>query len=787
MEKFRIVVGCLLFLSVAAFVIPTAIVVVRQIYRLALRFNRNKPFDPYKKPRVSDRFLFYGGLIASIWLLRYAVGYYMLTFPEKGAVSLTWIEEIANSFVHTLQTFSMDEDYTEYITAGREMICKILGEGAYAQFVYGIYASFLNFIAPIAGGAIVAEVLVGIFPKLRLWLWTLPVCAWRKKYYFSKLTEGSLAFAKNIAENERGHFPVLIFTDVCDDGERELFNRAKQLGAICICDEFNRVRKPTAGKCEYHLIDEDEFCNLKNLTELAEERNFKFLKNASVYFFVQSDAYIQIEKQISIKLKNKMSKEKLPTIVPIKCYRNAVQNLLSDVPLYEPLVNKKDAASLNVTILGNGIIGTEAFLNIYWLGQMLVSTNSEKKADMTQCEITVNVVSQDTEEEFRSKINYVNPEILRTVQMLGDDYAENTDKLLEYDCKGNKNSPYLKVSYTQSDVDKSDFWGNVFEKKNIAVSDYIIVALGSDEDNISVAEKLRLAIGKNRVESTDVSEDRKTVIAYAVFDSVLAETLNNKRCFESKADGKCDVYMYAFGALDKVYSCDNVYMSQSLIWAMQTGKAYINAQCKASLDNDNKNRIGKDNYEDANYKYWANLARALHAKYKVFSLGWIKDSVFDCTSEEQCEAHFKNVNEQCEMFKTLAKSIVPEGKAEEYNAKYVDIELKKHCMAWLEHRRWCAFTRTMGYQYADITNMMGQCGDNKDMSLKLHACLAEARKPSVSDNAYILAHFNKEGKIDEKTVFCCKDEEKFDLLDIASYTKREYDFKMYDYYRYELD
>ena len=72
--------------------------------------------------------------------------------------------------------------------------------------------------------------------------------------------------------------------------------------------------------------------------------------------------------------------EEKPTIVPVRSYRNLIHNLFVDVPLYEPLINKKDSNKLSLTILGNGIIGTEAFLNAYWFGQMMISrdNNGEK-------------------------------------------------------------------------------------------------------------------------------------------------------------------------------------------------------------------------------------------------------------------------------------------------------------------------------------------------------------------------------------------------------------------------
>lgn len=100
-------------------------------------------------------------LIGSVWCLRYALGYFGILFPSLSIIvpdsssfeGLTWWEEIFNSMVHALQTFSMDEDYSAYIISGKTMLREMFGSESAWQTVYGIYAAVLNFIAPIAGGS----------------------------------------------------------------------------------------------------------------------------------------------------------------------------------------------------------------------------------------------------------------------------------------------------------------------------------------------------------------------------------------------------------------------------------------------------------------------------------------------------------------------------------------------------------------------------------------------------------------------------------------------------------
>lgn len=761
----------LLCISVAVWFIPATIYCVRRI--------RNRTANgSLRKLGVSKMLVFSGCLLVSVWCLRYAVGYYSVLFPEKDVAPLYWWEEIFNSIVHALQTFSMDEDYTEYIRTGKKMIAAAFGAGEGWQIAYGVYASALNVAAPIAGGAIVLEVLARIFPEVQLRMSFH--LFWRKKYYFSELNPASLALAKSISQEMGRKRPVLVFTDTYVDDEKEreyeLLLEAKRYGAICVRKDLAHVPKPMWGKREFYLMDENEFGNLQTLLGLMEDRNLRYLKDSCIYLFVQTDAYVQIEKrakQILEEKKDLLGDGEKPIIVPVRGYRNLVQNLLNTVPLYEPLVHQKGKDHLQVTILGNGIIGTEAFLNTYWMGQMMVSGESSMKP----CDLTVNVISKDTREDFWARIDYVNPDIRKTVAE-----GEKIGNLLAVNENGDRNPPYCRVNYTQMDLKTGGFWtDNNPQTEHLLDSDYYIVALGSDSDNITIAEKLCCLIGKKHVEQCQ-DVPAQAVIAYAVFDSELTTALNREKTFTSLGNGAPDIYMHAFGNLEQVYSCDNVYMSRNLLWATETGTAFLQGKYDNShrLDNIERNNAALENYENANYSYWASLARAMHMKYKLFSLGWIQKSLFDCRNAEQYEAYRKEIQEQCARYQRFSAACANKLElADEEAQSYQQLERKKECLAWLEHRRWNAFTRTMGYQYVDVDKILipeKNCTDHKNMRLKLHACLVEARMPDY----------------EKGEVFLTTGTTTPDFLDKVTGAKRKIkenttDLKRYDYYDREFD
>lgn len=708
------------------------------------RLNKSKRMAcKASKTTIRAVLVFSGFVLLSIWSLRVSVD---ILVPPSDGPKLNLIVRIIESLFETLRTFGMEEDYDQFVIAVGDLVNEIIPSRFFIQNIINVlmivHTTALNLLAPISGGAIVLEIFATIFPKF--WLKVSYHRINRCKHFFSELNEASLALAKSIYDDPSHKNPVLIFTDtyVDDENEKEyeLLLEAKRYGAICIRDDLVHISKNKIGDRNYYLMDENEFSNLQTLMGLLQDNNVRYLADAQIYLFVQSDAYVQFEKQFNKEIDKKISEKLLkeserPTIVPIRGYRNLVQNLLVDVPLYEPLVNKKDKTKLSVTIFGSGLIGTEAFLNTYCFGQMLVCGEQDGKDTVTDCELTINVVSKDSGEEFWSKIDYINPEIKDTVEVFGEDNINN-DRVLCYDKNGNKNDPYCKVRYITADVKLGGFFGDDFDEKDRLVdSDYYIIALGNDEDNVCVADRLRKMIGKKHLEEKDDGASDKVVIAYAVFDPDLANTLNSQKHFKCKNSGETDIFMYAFGSIEQVYSCENIYMTKHKVLAEGTGAAYDKASMHQQLIKDNKKRKTDEN---KNYNYWADMARALHIQYKAFSLGLIKRSIFDDNTDE----HKAYVEQCCNIYKKVVLAQNRDSLDLDAKAVYDDTQVKQHLLAWIEHRRWASFTRIMGYQKTENykRNFALNGTTNKNMELKLHPCLCEAKKPSVTEaceNVYL--------------------------------------------------
>ena len=799
----KVGIGLLLAVSVAVFALLIPWIVAR--------LRRSREVDEGNRSRTFSGFWVVPACLAgALGVFLYAIWYYRkCAYPLSGG-GMNALEAVVGSLLKTLRIFGLEEEYPDIIGMVKEMMAELASPIPILQVLAEIYISLLMILAPLVGGAILLEFISNIFPAVKLW--TAQLRKKRDICYFSELNPASLALAKSVSryyvESKKKKKPILVFTDCYVDRENEkeyeIMLEARKEGAICIRDDLAHVAKRRGGKSSFYLMDENEFGNLKALVNLTDKKNEPYIKNAEIYLFVQSDAYVQIEENIMKRLpedqkedagekekrkKPSMTQEEFPLIVPIFSYRNLVHNLLSEVPLYEPLIGKKNAAQLTVTIFGNGRIGTEAFLSTYWMGQMLVGKNLEP------CALKIRVVSREDEAAFWSKIDYINPEIRRTT----DKNEDQKDPILCWGPNGEKNPVYCSVEYIQKDVKNGGFWNSLSDDSSdpLMSTDYFIVALGSDSDNIAVANKLRCSVGKYHLEHPEAGN---TVIAYAVFDDRLCRTLNLQKHFCSRNPNEPDMYMHAFGSLEQVYSCENIYMSRIKVCAEEMGDAYMQIRGDSGYIAENKNRRKN---ADKNYSYWADVSRALHLKYKVFPLIEAPQSVFSCTTEQECETkHRAVVREACSRFKKFAilRNCVA-WTSEEDQRYWQELERKKHRLAWLEHRRWNAFTRTMGYRN---TGVMGEyyalTQSHKNMPLKLHPCLVESRFPELQKDApyyqaidaagndiqgetLLTVPYKKKDTLDEVSCSRAKEHKKHCPNDIG----RINDFKMYDYYVHEFE
>ncbi len=685
------IVRVLLVVSVLFCLIPAVCAFVKLICKY-----KKKEKVVFAQPLSRKLMILSVFLVGSVWALRFAALYFYETSGDGNGFNC--FEMIFYSLIHSLQTVSMDEDYDLFIALGREMIKTVISEDVRVMQVYGLYSSFLNFLTPVAGGVIIFDVLTSFFPRLRL-----SVSIFRKHYYFSELNERTLALAKSILSQKHSicNKPLLVFTDTYLDDESEksseMFLQARKLGAVCISDELSHLNVRCLREKQFFLMDEKEGDNIKTLSAMCENKSKSMLKKSQLYIFYQDDSYAMIEKRIYDKINKIFSDKDAPVIVRVKEYENLVLGLLAEKPLIASLVGREynpgDKNEYNLTIIGSGKIGMQMFLSSTWAGQFY------------GYKLNINVVSEESWLTFRNRLNRLGSEILESTK-------PNTELLKIYQDKQNREfaEPYFKLRYgeynlndadltdivctAKNDADEND--GFLQDKFNILNSDYFVVALGSDELNIFVAEEL-----ERKISITQNPEEKKhQVISYVVYNNDFCSIL-------SSGDGSSEsgITMYPFGSVEETYSYENVTMINNDQAGLSVKKMYDKASVEKVREEQLK-RINKSMYDSLSSK-----ARDVHLKYRIFSaLLYLKVN----GSEKDKRNAVNDLDENVYLNDVLS------GKAGEDVLQY---------LTWLEHRRWNAYTRSIGFVYCDMKD--------KDIRKKIHGCLVECSDKPIDGNSKI--------------------------------------------------
>lgn len=689
-----------------------------------------------REKRIRWLWLFSGSVFVAMWLLRSANACY-----DALTASAQWYEVGLEGLFQTVDAFCVDANYITYVQKTRCMMAAVTQNTGWITAA-SIYASVLDVLAPVAGGAVVLDVLMSIFPRLCLWF--LRMLVLRPKYYFSQLNPESLALAKSLLAlpHKLLRRPVIVFAGVAKDDP--LVQEATAPGMLCIRKALNDISLNCHGVREFFLSAQNENENIQMLLALSADSHAQYLCDAHVVLFVQTDAYVQVERSVRQKLLDGgMTEDHLPVINPVRSYRNLIVNMLKAVPLYEPLMDKKPEAdgskTLTVTILGGGAIGMEMLLNTYWMGQL------------PDCKLTVNVVSRESEQSFWGRLDRINPELRHTMTP--------GHKLLRIwpEEESATAAPYCTVNYMCCDVTSCAFTGLLqadAPDDRLLKTDYFLVTLGDDRENIAMAEQLCRHIGQYHLTQPEML---RTVISYVVYDPQMTALLNRQKtcCSYGK---KADIYLQAVGALDDVYSAQNILMADEEPLVRQMHATY--------LARDTRKQVHAQRIKD-DYKYWGNRARVAHRKYKLYAMGIRHLSVFDAKEEDYLESVYQADQTGRERVQRNA----PEDK------------VLFDRLAWLEHRRWNAFTRVYGFRHSDQYTRYGDPEKDRDsykhMQLMLHPCLVEC------DASGLHLYRDADGKL------CCREDARPDRLDalclaLDALHYEKGDMKGYDYPQYDF-
>lgn len=703
--------------------------------------------------------LLFGGSILIVFAALFLCRYWIICHAQELTLTgmdqmtefavlddLNGVEKISVGLIAAFQTFSLDASYALFIAAGKQLLEQHGSWGHFLAEVYGGLVSLLNVAAPLLGGAVLLDVLTDVFPGIRLRFFSRR----RAKYVFSELNEAALCLARDLVDKnqpnkqERNYVklqefwlgadhhagaggwlrrmraripPLLVFTDayVNEKEERgaELIEQAKALGAICLREDLLHLNLKRSAFLSYFFVDDKEENNITVLDELlgknwisdlisCTSRGAQPPQEAAVkvrcYVFTTG---VSAEQMIA-NVKNRRQVETANLIIRvINHHKTMAQNLMSSVPLYDPLLKKESGLApeqrpnmnrpgrLKVTIIGDGAPVEELFKAVFWCGQM------------SRYQLQICLVTSRDEADCRllKHLKLHTPEVLKTCSGSWKDSA-----LLHFG-PGKENPAYADVRVCSCDFDSSALFERFPDVTDN--TDYFIVTAGTDERNIQIAQSLYLYL-----ERTYTQARSPRVVACAVSDPTAALAAQQK----SETYG---VELVSFGSVDSVFSCRNVFMSGFEPNRLQAD-----------------NRFSIREYitdRDEIYLSASHTARRMHLSYRLFDLGLLqkrKEETGTCAwdlAESAEEKLFRML-----AFSEQAKSgRIPE--AASMNGQQREAKRMAEQFAWVEHRRWNAYMRTLGFCAPSPAQRREICRRNAEKNLEACQRGAEAYKPNCKD------------------------------------------------------
>lgn len=236
-------------------------------------------------------------------------------------------------------------------------------------------------------------------------------------------------------------------------------------------------------------------------------------------------------------------------------------------------------------------------------------------------------------------------------------------------------------------------------------SDYILVAFGDDDLNLLAASWVKRRLDRYQiVRNGRHLPPRKAVINFAVESADLCQSLSYRELTSANDVSESDLtscVFHPFGSLRERYSYRNISISDL------EARAWLVDCTHGDLSGYSDRRAFLLNA----YNRHQSIASALHYRYKLISVGAIA-SLSDLSPKKEDGA----LDALQEIMRRDPQT--------------------KNRILWLEHRRWCAYTRTIGYRCPTVSEFLSYSRIvekvngkvrfiHKDDSLRLHPCLLE--------------------------------------------------------------
>ncbi|MBR7133796.1 MAG: hypothetical protein IKD04_09730 [Clostridia bacterium] len=453
------------------------------IFRFRAKYKSGRILTPIR--------ILFGGVIVSSFLL------FIPIYGEAfAAYNCSPFETFLISIHNMIRLFVVDGDFT-FVT---QNLAESIG---WLEYGYSILFSVLFVVAPLLTFGFVLSFFKNVLAYIRF------AVNYRSDIYiFSELSEKSLSLAKSILSangrtNENGE-PIknrfAVFTDVFEKEEErsfELIEKARELGAICFKKDIVTVNftvHSKGGWLHFFTIGEDHSENINQGLKLV--TRYKNRDNTKLYVFsTQAEAEPLLSRAFAdggdeIKIKVRRVNE-VQSLISRTLYDSGFENIFESA-VENPETGAKDISAL---VVGMGKHGAEMTKTLAWFCQM----------DGYRVRISAFDADPDAELKFRSLC----PELM--------DERFNSNSTVDGEAK------YEISIFSGVDVTTKTFDDMICAMPQVT---YVLVALGNDELNISVAMKLRMLFERSGINPK---------IQAIVYDTDKSNALKGITNFKSKS------------------------------------------------------------------------------------------------------------------------------------------------------------------------------------------------------------------------------------------------------------
>lgn len=436
-------------------------------------------------------------------------------------------------------------------------------------------------------------------------------------------------------------------------------------------DIFNSLHLKTIGgivtkssKVYFYFLSEDESQNIVGALNLQKDRRLQTMgcNESTIYIHARRNANNEVFDHYS---QYDSESERIKIKIIDSAYLSVATLKQDESALPVNCVKKNQStglvdSSFNALIVGFGGTGQEAFKFLY---EYSAFVGSDKKRNPFKCYA------------IDEKMNKFAGLIRENMPAIGDE----------------------ELSLIQASVNSEEFWCKVSDI--ITELNYVVIALNDDAIGLSLA----VNIFKYALRKRSTSEPMLKIMIRCYNNSNEKRMLEVANNLNQSIEG-ANIEIRLFGQEKKLYTCDTILSDDTLKEAMEFNRVYENSELsakdqwnvnfgeKAILDMMTRKKMSRYHViYDINRRIAQNISNSLHNRTKMILMG------FDTT-------------EQLRLYYGYVKS--RQFGSTEYVCHTDDKELLIN-MAMVEHERWIASHKLMGYTYAP----------ENDYVKKHHRCL----------------------------------------------------------------